>query len=97
MARRCRTSPRWPSSLPAPFLAAAERLRRFIAELESTGRPFNFADCSVGNLVFAGAYLVQDRDFNRTVDDYCALVGLRPGLIENVTDGENAWLVGVDE
>ena len=77
--------------------AAAERLRTFIAELESSGRPFSLADCSVGNLVFAGAYLRQDRDFNRTVDDYCALVGLPPGLIENVTDGENAWLVGLDE
>jgi 2-phospho-L-lactate transferase/gluconeogenesis factor (CofD/UPF0052 family) len=80
-----------------PYPGAAERLRRFIAELESIGRPFNFADCSVGNLVFAGAFLLHDRDFNRTVDDYCALVGLPAGLIENVTDGENAWLVGIDD
>ena len=80
-----------------PFPGAAERLRRFIEELESSGRPLTFADCSVGNLVFAGAYLLQDRDFNRTVDDYCGLVGLSPGLIENVTDGENAWLVGIDD
>jgi 2-phospho-L-lactate transferase/gluconeogenesis factor (CofD/UPF0052 family) len=80
-----------------PFPAAAERLRRFIEELQSSGRAFNFAGCSVGNLVFAGAYLLQDRDFNRTVDDYCGLVGLSPGLIENVTDGENVWLVGIDD
>jgi len=80
-----------------PFPAAAERLRRFIEELQDSGRPFDFGDCSVGNLVFAGAYLLQDRDFNRAVDDYCALVGLPAGLIENVTGGENAWLVGIDD
>ena len=80
-----------------PFPAAAERLRRFIEELQDSGRPFDFGDCSVGNLVFAGAYLLLDRDFNRAVDDYGALVGLPAGLIENVTGGENAWLVGIDD
>src|SRR5262245_58033922 len=70
-------------------------LGRFAAEL-ATGRPFNFDDCSVGNLVFAGGYLLADRHFNRAVDDYAALVGLSPGLIENVTDGANAHLVALD-
>jgi 2-phospho-L-lactate transferase/gluconeogenesis factor (CofD/UPF0052 family) len=77
--------------------AVEERLRRFIAELEHSGRRFNFADCSVGNLVFAGGFLLRARDFNGAVDDYCALLGLPAGLIENVTGGENAWLVGVDD
>jgi 2-phospho-L-lactate transferase/gluconeogenesis factor (CofD/UPF0052 family) len=85
------------SESAAAFPGAAERLRRFIGELEHGDRPFSLADCSVGNLVFAGAYLLRARDFNETVDDYCALVGLPAGLIENVTDGENAWLVGVDD
>ena len=31
------------------------------------------------------------------VDDYCALVGLPAGLIENVTDGTNAYLVAIGE
>ena len=75
--------------------AVVDRLRRFQEELE-TGRPFNFNDCSVGNLVFAGAFLAQGRDFNRAVDDYCGLVGLPVGLIENVTDGTNAFLVAID-
>jgi 2-phospho-L-lactate transferase/gluconeogenesis factor (CofD/UPF0052 family) len=76
--------------------AVAVRLRRFVEELESTGRPFAFDDCSLGNLVFAGGFLVAGRDFNRAVDDYCALVGLPPGVIENVTDGTNAYLVALD-
>ena len=64
--------------------------------LTESGEPFNFSDCSLGNLVFAGIYLQAGRDFNRAVDDYSALVGLPLGLIENVTDGTNAWLVGID-
>ena len=30
------------------------------------------------------------------VDDYCALLGLPPGLVENVTDGTDAHLVAID-
>jgi 2-phospho-L-lactate transferase/gluconeogenesis factor (CofD/UPF0052 family) len=82
--------------LPAPTQAAlAARLNRFLGEL-ATGGGFDFADCSVGNLVFAGAYLLCERQFNAAVDDYAALVGLPTGLVENVTDGANAHLVAVD-
>src|SRR5262245_1537441 len=77
--------------------AVADRIEAFIRELESTGRPFNFDDCSLGNLVFAGSFLVCGRHFNRAVDDYCSLVGLPAGLIEDVTDGTNAYLVAVGE
>ena len=77
--------------------AAASRLRRALVEIERGDRPFAFGDCSVGNLVFAGAYLQSGRDFNRSVDDYCALLRLPPGLIENVSDGTNAWLVAIDQ
>jgi 2-phospho-L-lactate transferase/gluconeogenesis factor (CofD/UPF0052 family) len=75
--------------------AVAARLRAFLDELRSSGRGFRFDDCSVGNLVFAGAYLLAARDFNRAVDDYAALVGLPAGLIENVTDGTDAHLVAI--
>jgi 2-phospho-L-lactate transferase/gluconeogenesis factor (CofD/UPF0052 family) len=75
----------------------AERLEAFIRELELTGRSFTFDDCSVGNLVFAGSYLLCGRRFNDAVDDYCGLVGLPLGAIENVTDGSNAFLVAIGE
>lgn len=74
----------------------AVRLGRFDAELERTGYPFSFADCSVGNLVFAGSFLHLGRRFNNAVADYCGLLGLPAGTIENVTDGRNAWLVALD-
>ena len=80
----------------APRAAVGLRLQRFTQEVESTGRTFAFDDCSLGNLVFAGGFLLAARDFNLAVDEYCALVGLAPGLIENVTDGTNAYLVALD-
>jgi 2-phospho-L-lactate transferase/gluconeogenesis factor (CofD/UPF0052 family) len=84
-------------AIPAePRAAVGLRLQRFTQELESTGRTFAFDDCSLGNLVFAGGFLLAARDFNRAVDEYGALVGLAPGLIENVTDGTNAYLVALD-
>ncbi len=76
--------------------ACSERLAWFGRELASAGRPFQFADCSVGNLVFAGAFLRCRRAFNAAVDDYCGLLGLPAGLIENVSDGTDAYLVAVD-
>lgn len=79
------------SSVPA----ISNRLAAFLRELTLSGRPFDFADCCIGNLVFAGSYLQADRRFNLAVDDYCGLLGLPAGLIENVTDGRNAFLVAL--
>ncbi len=76
--------------------AVGAALGAFLRELSSSGRPFRFDDCSVGNLVFAGLYLQAERRFNLAVDAYAALVGLPAGLIENVTDGTNAFLVAID-
>ena len=80
---------------PASRAAIADRLAAFLQELPRRG-PFDFRDCSVGNLVFAGSYLRCGRRFNAAVDDYAGLVGLAPGVIENVTDGTNAFLVAID-
>lgn len=57
---------------------------------------FTFADNSLGNLFFAGCFLLADRDFNQAIDDFCdfAEVGRR---VVNITQGENLVLVGVKE
>jgi 2-phospho-L-lactate transferase/gluconeogenesis factor (CofD/UPF0052 family) len=72
------------------------RVATFIAELRSSGKAFDFADCAVGNLAFAGCYLRCGRHFNSAVDDYCSLLNLPAGLIDNVSDGTNAFLVAID-
>ncbi|MBK9241466.1 MAG: YvcK family protein [Acidobacteria bacterium] len=80
-----------------PWTVAVSRyLEAFERELDRTGRPFEFSDCSLGNLVFAGAFLAAEHNFNRAVADYCSLLNLPAGLVENVTDGTNAYLVAVD-
>lgn len=81
--------------LSEPAAAAVrQRLEAFREELKRGS--FAFADCAVGNIVFAGGFLLAGRDFNKAVDDYSGLLGLPPGVIENVTNGENAFLVAVD-
>ena len=70
-------------------------LTAFIDEHTRSRTPFEFGDCSIGNLVFAGAFLRSGRAFNRAVDDYAALLGLPAGLVENVTSGSDAWLVAL--
>lgn len=76
--------------------ATATRLRRFDDEFRRHRGVLNFGGAAVGNFVFAGAFLDRGRDFNAAVDDYCALLGLPAGLIENVTSGANAVLVALD-
>jgi 2-phospho-L-lactate transferase/gluconeogenesis factor (CofD/UPF0052 family) len=81
-----------------PTLAAVTaRLRTFETDRLRSAQPVDFSDASVGNFVFAGAFIANGRNFNAAVDDYCALLGLPAGLIDNVTDGTNAFLVALDE
>jgi 2-phospho-L-lactate transferase/gluconeogenesis factor (CofD/UPF0052 family) len=75
---------------------AGARVAAFLAELDAARKPFDFSDCAIGNVVFAGCYLRSNRNFNAAVDDYCALLRLPAGLIENVSDGTNAFLVALD-
>lgn len=90
-------SARLVQGLAQPTRAAlAQRLDRFEQELQRRGSAFEFSDCAVGNLVFAGCFLHTGRDFNRAVADYCELLGLPTGLIEDVTDGADAHLVAID-
>ena len=74
----------------------ARKLSHFEHEIQRSGRPFSFSDCSIGNLVFAGCFLEMERDFNGALGNYCRLLNLPPHLIENVTDGADAHLVAVD-
>ncbi len=87
-------------ALEGVAVAGGPEMRRRVdavrRELES-GRAFEFSDCAIGNLVFAGCYLLRGRRFNDAVDDYCALLGVAAGLIENVTDGTNAFLVALEQ
>ena len=81
---------------PEVRTAMAASLDAFECYFNAATRLFEWADCSIGNLVFAGCFLQADRAFNRAVTRYCALLNLPPGLIENVTTGTNAYLVATN-
>lgn len=72
----------------------ADRLTHFLSAYE--GGNFAFADCAIGNLVFAGCHLAEGRDFNLAINNYCELMGLPEDLIVDVTQGENLFLVAID-
>ena len=78
-----------------PKMAAKVRewLSIFFAYAESSGKPFNYPDCSVGNLIFAGAYL-QTGGFNSATRELAILSGSQADLV-NVSKGECRVLVAL--
>lgn len=60
------------------------------------GVAFDYGDCAVGNILFAGCFLVQGRDFNRAIDDMAELCESRATVL-NATDGQNYVLVALKE
>ena len=71
-------------------------LNRFFLYYRQSGKEFRFADCSLGNLLFAGAYLHHGRSFNAATKDLAQLFGSQARLI-NVSKGENRTLVALKE
>jgi 2-phospho-L-lactate transferase/gluconeogenesis factor (CofD/UPF0052 family) len=69
----------------------------FFHSEERSGRTFDFTDCAVGNLLFAGCYLQEGRDFNRTIRAFCQFHEVSPDVLLNITQGENLFLVAVKE
>jgi 2-phospho-L-lactate transferase/gluconeogenesis factor (CofD/UPF0052 family) len=63
-------------------------------ERQPTG--LDLADCALGNLVFAGAYLRLAGSFNAAVRS-CATTFGSPARLLNVTNGENAFLVALKQ
>jgi len=76
------------------------RVRSYLAAFfdyqAKQGQAFKFVDCSLGNLVFAGAYLKNDRNFNATAAELAREFHSKAKLL-NVTQGENRILVALKE
>jgi len=64
-------------------------------KIESDGS-FDFSDCGVGNLVFAGMYLSRGESFNDAIEDFGQWVRAR-GRLCNVTDGRNLVLTALKD
>jgi 2-phospho-L-lactate transferase/gluconeogenesis factor (CofD/UPF0052 family) len=59
-------------------------------------KAFNFSDCSLGNILFAGAFIKTGGRFNQATADLATFFGSKARLI-NVTTGENRILVALKE
>jgi hypothetical protein len=70
-------------------------LSDFFVHATASPKQFEYADCSFGNLIFAGAYL-KSGNFNSATNILAQLLGSRAALI-NVSRGECRSLVGLKE
>jgi len=68
----------------------------FLDYADASGRVFDYRDCAVGNLLFAGAYLSQGHNFNAAAEIMSRLVCSQAVLV-NVSNGENRILVALKE
>ncbi len=71
-------------------------LRVFLDYANGSVTRFDFRDCAVGNLLFAGAYLSQGGNFNAASEVMSRLVSSQAVLV-NVSNGENRILVALKE
>jgi 2-phospho-L-lactate transferase/gluconeogenesis factor (CofD/UPF0052 family) len=76
--------------------AVREYLAVFFRYQAEQGAAFHFGDCSLGNLVFAGAYLKNGRNFNTATAELAREFQSQARLL-NVTRGENRVLVALKE
>jgi 2-phospho-L-lactate transferase/gluconeogenesis factor (CofD/UPF0052 family) len=79
---------------PAALQWVRGLLARFFAH--AAGADFDYRDCSLGNLVFAGAYLQHGEDFNAAAAEVGDLVGTRARLL-NVGTQQNRVLAGLKQ
>ncbi|MEE9609190.1 MAG: 2-phospho-L-lactate transferase CofD family protein [Myxococcota bacterium] len=69
-------------------------LSSFAEYSDESVKQLELSDCSIGNLIFAGAYLQNGEDFNRTNYELSTAFHSRASLI-NVTRGDNRILVAL--
>jgi 2-phospho-L-lactate transferase/gluconeogenesis factor (CofD/UPF0052 family) len=65
---------------------------QYVEQQAALGRHFDFTDCALGNIYFAGCYLTNGRDFNRTVEEFSRHYQVDCEVL-NITQGENLFLI----
>lgn len=78
------------------FIAIKKYLETFFDFEKKINEPFNYTDCSIGNLIFAGAYLKNNNSFNQATREISEAFKSRAKLI-NVSKGENRVLIALKQ
>ena len=81
----------------ARFRALLETFLNYFHGQEKLGRTFDFTDCALGNLLFAGCFLEEACNFNRSIRAFSQFYEVAPDALLNVTCGENLFLVAEKE
>lgn len=68
----------------------------YCLQRSNEGVYFDFSDCALGNILIAGSFLNEGRDFNRCVKALSEACGISSRVV-NVTDGRNLVLMGLKE
>ena len=79
------------------FRSLLEAFLAYFRAQEEAGNTFDFTDCALGNLLFAGCYLRERCDFNRTVAEFSRFHEVAPDALLNITLGENFFLIAEKE
>ena len=61
------------------FTGYFQRFWDYASQQDTLGNRFDFTDCALGNILFAGCYLEEQRDFNRTVDTFAKFYEIEIG------------------
>jgi hypothetical protein len=69
-------------------------LGTFLRYADEKKEPFDFRDCAIGNLLFAGCFLEGGRNFNAAAEAMSRLVNSQAALV-NVCMGEDRVLVAL--
>jgi 2-phospho-L-lactate transferase/gluconeogenesis factor (CofD/UPF0052 family) len=69
----------------------------YLHRQELQGRYFDFSDCAIGNLLFAGVYLEQQENFNQAVAEFSSFYEVGRTVLLNITLGEDLFLVAEKE
>ena len=93
----------WEPELQAMFreldTTTRTRIRRYLrvfVELHELRPQLELGDCSVGNLIFTGAWLLCDQNFNATIRVLAHLLGVQADIV-NICNGENRVLVALKQ
>ena len=65
----------------------------FISYLSSSNKVFEYEDCAVGNIIYGGAYLENDCNFQLANSKLCELIGVNANIIS--VSNEETHLVGI--
>lgn len=68
----------------------------FTYYLENKDHAFDFRDCSLGNILFAGAFLKNNNDFEKATEELMSVFQSKTNAnLLNVTAGENRFLMAL--